>query len=260
MNLTATKEIRTSPMAEDYAAVERRMCQLIAESGDTNDSLSFAFSCHLESGGKRTRTDVSLSSSRALGVSQGDATILAAAVELLHNASLIQDDLQDRSLFRRGKESVWNRFGEDTAIGLTDLTISASFRALAELSDPASIPALLLALHRAIAVTLRGQGDDLDGTTDDLSSAIFTARRKSGPLFALSLELPLITAGEESFVEIAREAAECLGVGYQICDDIADIDQDRAGGTCGNIVLILEKGGCRQPLVEARRLAYQFRE
>ncbi|MEM1442860.1 MAG: polyprenyl synthetase family protein [Verrucomicrobiota bacterium] len=261
MNLTATKPTSTSPLAEGCAAVERSMRQLIAEFGDTNDSLSFAFSCHLESGGKRTRTEVSLSSSRSLGLNQSDAIALASVVELLHNASLIQDDLQDRSLLRRGREAVWNRFGEDVAIGLTDLTISASFRALSDLSDPSRLPALLSALHRAIAVTLRGQAEDLDGTTNDLSSAISTARRKSGPLFALSLELPLIAAGEEGFVDIARGAAECLGVGYQFCDDIADVDQDRAGGTCGNIVLVLEKSGeSPDALGDARRLAYQFLE
>lgn len=259
MNLTATKPLSTSRLAEGCAAVERNMSRLIAEFGDPNDSLSSAFSVHLRSGGKRTRTEVSLSCSRSLGLSRSDATALATAVELLHNASLIQDDLQDRSLLRRGREAIWNRFGEDVAIGLTDLAISASFRALSDLSNPASVPTLLSTLHRAIAITLRGQADDLDGSTVGLSSAISTARRKSGPLFALSLELPLLAAGEEPFLGIAREAAECLGVGYQFCDDLADVDQDRAGGTCGNVVLVLEEsGGFADAMEEAKRLAAQF--
>ncbi|MEM6917056.1 MAG: polyprenyl synthetase family protein [Verrucomicrobiota bacterium] len=261
MNVTATKPISTSPLAEGCAAVERSMRQLISEFGAPDDSLSSAFSSHLESGGKRTRTEVSLSCSNSLGLSYSDATALASAVELLHNASLIQDDLQDRSLLRRGEAAIWNRFGEDVAIGLTDLAISASYRALAYLSKSTCIPGLLSSLHRAIAVTLRGQANDLDGTTGDLSSAISIARRKSGPLFALSLELPLIAAGEDDFIDLAREAAECLGVGYQICDDVVDLEQDRAGGTCGNIVLVLETfGESSDPLGEAKRLAYQFLE
>jgi geranylgeranyl pyrophosphate synthase len=240
-------------------AVERKMLRLLSEHSGQDDPLRVAFSDHLESGGKRTRAIVCLSSAHLLGLAQADGLALAAAVELLHNASLIQDDLQDRSALRRGRPAVWQAFGTDTAIGLTDLAISASFRALAELSPTDRIPHLLKSLHRAIAVTLQGQGEDLAAGTDTVASAISTARRKSGPLFALSLELPLIAAGYEARVDPAREAAECLGVGYQICDDLNDVEEDRQRGTSGNLVLVLENILSRdEAFDEAARLARTY--
>lgn len=235
------------------------MLRLVSEFSEAHDSFSDAFALHLSSGGKRTRADVCLSSSQALGLSESDGVILATAVELLHNASLIQDDLQDRSRLRRGTPAIWDRFGEDTAIGLTDLAISASFRALADLSQRNRLPFLLTTLHRAIAITLRGQADDLAAAPVTVSSALSTALRKSGPLFALALELPLIAAEQESSLGLAREAAECLGVGYQICDDLIDVEEDRRQKSCGNLVLVLEKTmGAGAALAEAEQLAVEY--
>lgn len=256
MNATAKKSPGIEATAKRQDAVEQEMLRLVSEFSQAHDSFSAAFALHLSSGGKRTRADVCLSSSQALGLSESDGVVLATAVELLHNASLIQDDLQDRSRLRRGTPAIWDRFGEDTAIGLTDLAISASFRALADLSQRGRLPFLLTTLHRAIAITLRGQADDLAAAPVTVSSALSTALRKSGPLFALALELPLIAVEQESAVSLAREAAGCLGVGYQICDDLIDVEEDRRQKSCGNLVLVLEKTmGADAALAEAGQLA-----
>ena len=256
MNASIKKSPRTIVSTDRQSAVEREMLRLVSEFARTGDSLASAFSFHLSSGGKRTRAEVCLSSSQSLGLSHDDSVVLATVVELLHNASLIQDDFQDRSPLRRGTPAIWNHFGPDTAIGLTDLAISASFRALADFSRLDRLPFLLNTLHRAIAVTLRGQADDLNGAPESATSALSTALRKSGPLFSLSLELPLIASGQESYLSLAREAAEGFGVGYQICDDLSDVEEDRSQKSCGNLVLVLEQTMTKEAaLADAHRLA-----
>jgi len=261
MNATTKQSPANEASSAHPGAVEQQMHRLVSEFSQPDDSLSAAFSFHLSSGGKRTRAAVCLSSSQALELCGRDGIALAAAVELLHNASLIQDDFQDRSPRRRGLPAIWEQFGENTAVGLTDLAISASFRALADLSLRVRLPHLLTTLHRAIAITLRGQADDLGGAPETVSSALSTAQRKSGPLFALALELPLMAAGQESHVNLAREAAEAFGLGYQICDDVLDVEEDRSQGSRGNVVLVLERTMSREAaLARAQGLAEEYLE
>lgn len=66
---------------------------------------------HLMTGGSRIRMRVCLDTSLCLGVNDEDAMRLASAVELLHNASLIHDDIQDGDSLRRGLSAVWVKFG-----------------------------------------------------------------------------------------------------------------------------------------------------
>ena len=220
--------------------VEEKIRSLCAEPDQQDDIYQTALNGHLRAGGQRTRAHISLSCSTALKLSQADSIALAASVELLHNASLVQDDLQDRAATRRGAATVWSEHGADCAIGLTDLMIAAAFRALGEISQPRAIPGLIESLYRAISVTLRGQTDDLSGEASNLEGALSIARRKSGPLFALSLELPLYLGGRHEFLGQAFDAAEAFGLGYQIYDDVVDLDEDRAAKSRSNTVLALE--------------------
>jgi geranylgeranyl pyrophosphate synthase len=241
--------------------VEEKIRSLCAEPAQRDDIYQTALDGHLRAGGQRTRAHISLSCSTALNLNQTDSIALAASVELLHNASLVQDDLQDKATTRRGAATVWSEHGPDCAIGLTDLMIAAAFRALGEISQPRAIPGLIENLYRAISVTIRGQTDDLSGTAASLEGALSIARRKSGPLFALSLELPLYLGGRHESLGYALEAAEAFGLGYQIYDDIVDLDEDRAVNSHGNTVLALESSlPPEEARASARLLARQYLE
>lgn len=253
MKLSAVPKLSThSALDPRISSVEEKIRTLCVEPGRKDDIYRTALISHLGAGGQRTRAHVSLSCSTALNLLDSDSIVLAASVELLHNASLIQDDLQDRARTRRGASTVWCEHGTDCAIGLTDLMIAAAFRALGEVSDPIVIPGLIENLYRAISVTLRGQTDDLSGEWASLEGALSVARRKSGPLFALALELPLYLSGRQEFLGQAFEAAEAFGLGYQIYDDIVDLDEDRATESRSNTVLALE---ISLPPAEARASA-----
>ena len=85
----------------------------------------------LKSGGKRFRAILALLSSKLFGLEKKVSFNIAMCCEFIHNASLIHDDLQDRDILRRGLPTIWNRFGDHTAINLGDFFISASFEVLA---------------------------------------------------------------------------------------------------------------------------------
>lgn len=241
-------------------AVDRLMLQ-ICERPAHNTPLVDALEHHLAGGGGRTRARLALSAADALGLRDQDALHLAAAVELLHNASLVQDDMQDVEPARRGQDSVWRRYGRNTAIGLTDLMISAAYCALAELSCVRVLPALNRRLHAAIGETLHGQTMDLERhhQSANLEGSLLVARSKSGPLFALALELPLIAAQLDGYADEAHRAACAFGTGYQLADDVLDVESDRKAGVGTNIVLVLQRT-CEadEAVSQTRRLACQY--
>jgi len=241
--------------------VERRMRRLCTGLDHPESVFVLALAGHLEAGGQRARSRVSLICGDKLGLAESDSVAIATAVELLHNASLIQDDLQDRAQARRGAATVWSKYGANCAIGLTDLAISAAFRSVADVSDPRLIPGLIERVHQAIAATLRGQTEDLSGQATGVDSAITLARRKSGPLFGLALGLPLYFADRTESLKTANDAAEDFGVGYQIYDDIVDLADDRASGSCSNMVIAMEKSlPAAAARTQARRLANKYLE
>lgn len=193
--------------------------------------------------GSEARAALCVSASLALGLTDESAVRLAASVETLHNASLIQDDLQDRDALRRGKTAIWKQFGPDIAINATDLLIATAFELVASASS-GSAHRLVSTMSRAIARTLQGQTKDLDaGRGLNVEQAIAVAKEKSGPLFSLSLELPLVLSGHFYFLSMAREAGAAFGIGYQIFDDMHDCTRDRESGNLSNLALLAGSSG-----------------
>ncbi len=225
---------------------------------------------HLCSGGRRTRAAIELSSGSALKLTPEDSIVLATCAELLHNASLIHDDLQDRTPERRGREAVWARFGESIAICAGDLPVSAAYSSLASLSSMTryrDLPSmtkyrdLLKALHSATCRTINGQASDLllqDACVIDFAIYKRIAGEKSGPLIALPMELALIAADYSSFCHIARKAATDFAVAYQIADDLEDELTDAGGDLgpqCLNAVAVLRNAATENARSIARRQA-----
>ena len=238
------------------ALVETRMAELVRVS--LPSTLVGALSHHLDSGGQRVRARLALHAGRALNLSDDDAVTIAATVELLHNASLIHDDLQDRDLQRRGCATLWSAFGENVAICAGDLLLSAAYGNLCRFSDSKKLPQLLAQVHAATASAVHGQCADLSGQACDIALYEKIAAAKSGALLALPLELVLIATGQENYLAVARQAADAFAVGYQIVDDIDDIDKDRGsdGQPDGlNACLILAAGHGGYAHMVARQLA-----
>ncbi len=251
-------------------AVEARMIELTTLDGQIFGTVQRAIQHHLCGGGSRTRAAIGLSSGSALNLTPEDSIGLATCAELLHNASLVHDDLQDRTPVRRGREAVWTRFGEPIAICAGDLLVSAAYSSLASMSSTTryrDLPSmtkyrdLLKALHSATCQTINGQASDLllqDVGVSDFAVYKRIAGEKSGPLIALPMELALITAGYPSVCHIARKAATDFAVAYQIADDLEDERTDAGGNSrpqCLNAVTVLRDAACDNARSIARRQA-----
>lgn len=241
-------------VADCLEAVEHRCRKFIAAASDASDANDERFNqaaqaanYHLRQGGRRIRARLALDAARRLDLSASTAIILASACELLHNASLLHDDLQDRDSQRRGTAAVWTVFGDATAICSGDLMLSASYACLAELDDHTVLAPMLQLVHARTAQAIQGQTADVAHRVKpvtDIDTYLRIVTGKSGALLSLPLELALLAAGYAQSCDHAREAAHAFAVGYQIVDDLDDIDKDAApdGSTSAlNLVWLLRR-------------------
>lgn len=247
--------------------LEELLAHLGPGEGGSSGAGSAAFRAaryHLVSGGKRARQELALAAARTLGISEQDCRALASCVELLHNSSLVFDDLQDRDKRRRGQAAVWVEFGPDVALCAGALLLSSAYGALGKLSDPSAGVALLAHVHERTALLIHGQTADLAADVSfDIPTAEYEqiAAEKSGVLFALPVELAALYAGRGSYLPAIEAAARALAVGYQIADDVSDFVADLAARDSGrlNYVSILSRQmGAGDALDSSRRRSLQL--
>ena len=101
-----------------WPSIRAVMDEVMHESGVEGSLLRRMANYHMQSEGKRLRAILPLLVAEALGVDPGRVVPFAAACEMLHNASLVHDDLQDGDSIRRGQPAVWRKFGTPQAINL----------------------------------------------------------------------------------------------------------------------------------------------
>jgi geranylgeranyl pyrophosphate synthase len=242
---------------EHFLEIERLMAEAVSDPASPLDSgVVQAALEHLSSGGNRVRAKLGLDAGMRVGLSEGDSVVLGAAVELLHNASLVHDDLQDAAMLRRGAPTIFASRGPDVAILAGDLLLSASYAAIAQFSRSAVIAEMVRLIHRRVARVIQGQCCDLSARNrpvTELGHYEAIVAGKSGALLSLPLELALLGAGVRDSLGLAQEAAESFGIGYQIIDDLQDVEID--GPLSLNILNVLQTG--RSP-EEAARLAREI--
>jgi geranylgeranyl pyrophosphate synthase len=174
----------------------------------------------LTMGGKRVRPVICLATAEAAGVEPESALPAAAAVELVHNFSLVHDDLPalDNDSVRRGNPSVWARHGEAIAILAGDALLAEAFRLA--LSYPT--PAVGRELAQATLGMIGGQYLDITASAPDEATL---HRLKTGCLFAASVGLALWVADVPEREQAPwRAFGDELGLLFQIVDDILDED------------------------------------
>lgn len=197
---------------------------------------------HLDSGGGRVRAQLALTAGIALGLTADVCVSLAGCCELVHNASLLHDDIQDKDTKRRGKEAAWSYFDTNTAMCAGSLMLSAAFEAVSQVRKDTAI--LVQHLNRRTADLIRGQAQDLhsQSTDFDTNSYLRMAACKSGSLFALPIELALIASGKTSQLACAKSAGESFAVAYQIADDLQDLEDDLQRENCNLVSVLLKQG------------------
>jgi geranylgeranyl diphosphate synthase, type I len=212
---------------QDHTGELRCVQRLMQRLAHTDGTLGESAAYHLNTGGKFLRARLALSACAALDVDRKSAIYLAAACEFLHNASLVHDDIQDRDVQRREQESVWHRYGLNTAITLGDFFLVLGFQTLARIECSGRIRAALdRVFSERITDVIRGQTKDLEVTGEQrlsLPEYDELARAKTGPLLSLPIEGALILAG--AGIGARDSAHNCLtwfGLAYQLRDDLLD--------------------------------------
>jgi geranylgeranyl diphosphate synthase type I len=193
---------------------------------------------HLNTGGKRVRAILPLLIAEALGADPVRLVPFGAACEMLHNASLVHDDIQDGDVLRRGQPTVWSQFGLAQAINLGDAMIAWAVLLMHRLEVKPELRERVV--HRMFLEVLRvieGQVQDLDfkwGLDVTLEAYLRMVEGKTARLFALPLSGAAMLCGAGNDVEQALvDAASHIGVLYQVQDDLIDHFRAGAGEAAG---------------------------
>ena len=186
--------------------------------------------------GKRIRPLLVLTAAKMCGGDLANAMPAACAVEMIHNYSLIHDDLpaMDDDELRRGRATCHVKFGEATAILAGDSLIPMAFSVLSRDIQPAEIAnqcIARLALAAGPTKLVGGQADDLNlqFASSSVESLEHIHRRKTGALLTVSLEMGALTASAgREFRDSLVNYGKNLGLAFQIVDDLLDLRGSQA--------------------------------
>lgn len=183
---------------------------------------------HLSTGGKRLRARLAMETGVRLGAEGKNMVPWAAACELLHNATLVHDDLQDGDRVRRGQPTMWVKHGAAQAINAGDLMWVAPYLALENLNCSGDICwELTRLLARQGATVVRGQAIEWEMTQDSVTEQatyLRAIRGKTSALFSLPVAGAALLAGWET--ERAQSLANAfgdIGLLFQMQDDVLDL-------------------------------------
>jgi geranylgeranyl diphosphate synthase type I len=184
--------------------------------------------------GKAVRPLLTLACARAAGRCEEAAARAAAAVELVHDFSLLHDDVMDGDLTRRHRPAAWTVFGMGQAILVGDALLALAVRQLS------GIPVAIDVLTRALLDLCRGQSADLafeqrgDVT---LAECVTMAEEKTGALLGAACELGALAGGADpSAAQRYGRFGRQLGVAFQLTDDLLGIwgDPETTGKPAGS--------------------------
>lgn len=185
----------------------------------------------LVNSGKRIRPILCLLACAAAGGDWRQAVPAAAAIEILHNFSLVHDDIQDNSPTRRGRSTLWTLWGQPQAINTGDAMFAMAHLAMNRLAERGVSPGIVVRALRRFDETCvgltNGQYTDMSfETRDEVDVAEYIAMitGKTAVLIALSTELGALVAGANSDrVEAFANFGLNLGLAFQVLDDVLGI-------------------------------------
>lgn len=236
MTVTATRLAKPAPsldpmirlVADDMNAVN----QVIIDRMRSEIPLIPQLAGHLISGGgKRMRPMLTLASAQLLGYQGTSHHVLAAAVEFIHTATLLHDDVVDGSDLRRGRRTANIIWGNPASVLVGDFLFSRSFQLMV---DAGSLKVLNI-LSGASAIIAEGEVNQLTavrqvGLAEERYLSIIDA--KTAALFAAACRISAVIAERPEAEELALEAyGRNLGIAFQLIDDAIDYVSD--AGTMG---------------------------
>ncbi|MEM8535957.1 MAG: polyprenyl synthetase family protein [Chloroflexota bacterium] len=238
---------RQANLHDDLAYVERRLLQCVES---RSPILSSAGAYITSAGGKRLRAALVLLAARLGHYDLQRASHPAAAIELLHSASLIHDDLVDHTQRRRGRVTVHTRWNNTVALMLGDYLFATATDELSNEPDPRLIEWYAAAAQTVVEGELSPvtQIEPLDVA---LAQYRYKIGCKTAALFKVACQAGMAVAGgTPEQIEALAQFGYQLGMAFQIVDDVLDFTGDEAtlGKPAGND---LREGTLTLPLIYA---------
>lgn len=238
-------------LAELYHQDMRRVNEIIIERMQSNVPLIPELAGHLiAAGGKRIRPLLTLAAAGLFGADHHRQYKLAAAVEFIHTATLLHDDVVDDSDLRRGRPSANALFGNEASVLVGDFLFSRAFQLMVE---DGSLDVLRI-LSNASAVIAEGEvlqlatTQNIDASFDDYIDVITS---KTAVLFSAAAEVGAIVAGTSHAArEMIVAYSSALGISFQMADDCLDY-QARSSEMGKNAGDDFKEGKMTLPLVLA---------
>lgn len=220
---TAAREASIAPLVALVGADMEQVNALILDMAGSNADMIPEIARHLiDSGGKRLRPMLTIAAARAFGY-EGDGHVkLAAAVEFMHTATLLHDDVVDESEMRRGKLAARMLWGNQASVLVGDYLLGQAFRTMVEVG---SLDALRV-LSEAASVIAEGEVMQLAAAKNlstDEAAYLGVINAKTAALFKAACEVGPIVAGRDAdtIAALARYGTE-LGYAFQLVDDALD--------------------------------------
>jgi len=211
-----------APIGEDLAEVDRRIVAVLSDADGSVDNIGKYLS---QQSGKRLRPALLIQSYKAnadFGPASDAVYDAAVALELIHMASLIHDDIIDQAEFRHKMPSVWKQFGKDKAIVSGVWLYSLALDCLARTGRIS----LVQRVSQAVRLLCTGELMQIhDRGNLDMNLPTYTTvlEQKTGALFKAACECGLDLAGANDFrIKAAGEFGNYLGILFQLTDDLMD--------------------------------------
>jgi octaprenyl-diphosphate synthase len=223
-------------MLKEKNQIEKQLKQVQATMADTlydtNLGKLLPAKNNVIGNGKMLRARLVLDLGAANGIDETICIHAAAAVEMIHGASLLHDDVIDGGIVRRGVPTFWKKYGTNGAILFGDLLVFKALHLLIEVDRPDLLQELI-AMSGEVCRSEVEQELVLRGSPGTWEACEQVARFKTGSLFAFAA----MAAGseEDGQADALREAGFLLGTAYQLVDDILDASGNEAvsGKTLG---------------------------
>jgi geranylgeranyl diphosphate synthase type I len=183
-------------------------------------------------GGKRLRPILVMLTAEAVGGDSNRSMPFGLSLEIIHNFTLVHDDIMDQDDLRRGVKTVHNVYGQNTAINAGDALLARAFEILSSIEiEDNKLRNLIYEVARMVRELGEGQQSDLDFEDQgDISADEYLGmiEKKTGLMFMMAAKGgALIGGGTEEQIEAMAEYGRLLGIGFQIWDDVLDIKRSK---------------------------------
>jgi geranylgeranyl diphosphate synthase type II len=195
-------------------------------------SLYTPFHYLITGGGKRIRPVLTMICAGAVGGNPEDALDCGVAIELLHNFTLVHDDIMDRSPLRRNRQTVHEKWNEASAILTGDVIVGFAYSLLPSSKQHPRSDEIYKAFTRGLIEVCEGQAYDMDFNEKkdvNLDDYLNMIDKKTAKLLETSAMLGgYIGNGSADEINSLQTYANCLGIAFQVQDDLLDLTAEQA--------------------------------